>query len=168
MVRFFSLLAMTVFEFDIAQKGDVVAFGVEIHGESWWDKFKNWLISRGIMTGSGGPYSHIAVVDEVDGELGIRESNGNGSNVRTKMSEINSIPNHAYKNRPYKILGNRSINSDATVVPSNSYNLVTRSCVIQATRWTNAPFYNDPTIFSRYMTGQFHYYQSTSLQKYIW
>ena len=59
----------------------------------------------------------------------------------------------------------KSENADAA---SPTYNLFDRSCVIQATRWTNSPFYNNPGVFSRYMTGQSHYYHSTSLQRYVW
>ena len=149
------------------QVGDVLAFGVE-------DGYgiKNWAISRSIMTASGEPYSHIAVVDyglDKGGDyvLGIREANNNGTNQFTSLSEIKET-NHAYNNRKFKILGNKSLNKKYTTRKSGKYGLVLANCAVQGSYWTNMPYRNNPGAFARMMLNQSIYYNSASLRSILW
>ena len=150
------------------QAGDVLAFGVE-------DGYgvKGWAISRSIMTASGEPYSHIAVVDyglDKGGDyvLGIREANNNGTNEFTPLSTIKEKTNHPYNNRKFKILGNKSLNKNYTTLKSQKYGFVQANCAKQASLWTNMPIRNNPGAFARMMLGQSIYYNSASLRSIMW
>ena len=149
------------------QVGDVLAFGVE-------DGYglKNWAISRSIMTLSGEPYSHIAVVDAdfYKGQyvLGIREATGDGTNQFTPLNVIKNNPKHAYNNRKFKILGDKLLNRTYTKADNGTYGLVKANCAIQGTNWTNMPYRNNPGAFARMMLNQSIYYNSASLRSILW
>ena len=150
------------------QVGDVLAFGVE---EGYG--IKNWAISRSIMTLSGEPYSHIAVVDyqfneaTQTNEIGIREAIGKGTNEFISFAEIKAS-NHPYNNRQFKILGNRNLNRSYTQLGSEKYGLVNANCTVQGSYWTNMPYRNNPGAFARMMLNQSIYYNSASLRSILW
>ena len=130
------------------------------------DPLGGWFKSRAIMTGSGEAYSHVGVIDKVDGRLVVREANGDGSDRLIHFDTPHEIGE--YRNRAFKKLGNRSIVQPFNGLKSHDYSIVTKSCTTQAAFWTGAPYCNNPGAFARMMLNQSIYYNSASLRSILW
>ena len=143
------------------QVGDLYVWGVNDDSDFW-----GWFKSRGIMTGSGEAYSHVGVVDKVDGRLVVREANGDGSDRLIHFDTPHEIGE--YRNRAFKKLGNRSIVQPFNGLKSHDYHIVTNNCTTQASFWTGAPYRNNPGAFARMMLNQSIYYNSASLRSILW
>jgi len=139
------------------REGDLVVFEVD----------KSDLGSKAISWLTGEDYTHVAYVDkDLDtGELFFREATGEGQELRT------SISSEGYIGRRYKVIGNRKALPYMPFVENvkGGYNLFTRNCTTQATRWTGIRHTNNPGILARYMgAASMPYYNNLSLQHIIW
>ncbi len=139
------------------REGDLVVFEVD----------KSHLGSKAISWLTGEDYTHVAYVDkDLDtGELFFREATGEGQELRT------SISSEGYIGRRYKVIGNRKALPYMPFVENvkGGYNLFTRNCTTQATRWTGIRHTNNPGILARYMgAASMPYYNNLSLQHILW
>ena len=146
------------------QEGDLYVWGV--NDDDPHDPLGGWFKSRAIMTGSGEAYSHVGIIDKVDGRLVVREANGDGSDRLIHFDTPHEIGE--YRNRAFKKLGNRSIVQPFNGLKSDDYNIWVKNCATQAGFWTGAPYRNNPGAFARMMLNQSIYYNSASLRSILW